>query len=434
MKSNFPKRSVLLVAYTLLLCGCSARTSAATSDETLELLPEPYTISFNINRLSVEGAPVMSDVVESLEYIKLEFNPNYPIARILGRIHIDNERIILHASHGVGLLQYTRDGKFVRRIGSIGRGPGEYASLRGFRVDNEAGIIYTMPNYERAVDRYDLATGRYLGKAELTEANGEPMIGEDHGTMYPLSDGKVVSILSDHIVSPEAQHPPHYIFMDIDLPTARIVHREESKLYPSSSPARVGSVGFWYDDRGRLNVKEELNNTAYVVNPDDTMTPKVTFDLGNTMINAGNYQTIRSAEDAQSRLFVYTIEETRRYFRMNLYQGGNNYSVAYDKSSGKSYILGKMSRTERNERGHFLGFLNDLDGGFALSSLFSSYDEDMWFASFDAYKMMELLTPEHFAAVRSTVKDPAALARLQSFVASLSEEDNPVIVIAHLKN
>jgi hypothetical protein len=47
--------------------------------------------------------------------------------------------------------------------------------------------------------------------------------------------------------------------------------------------------------------------------------------------------------------------------------------------------------------------------------------------------MIELLTPEHFAKVRSTVKDPAAIARLRNFVASLTENDNPVIVIAHLK-
>jgi SRSO17 transposase len=47
--------------------------------------------------------------------------------------------------------------------------------------------------------------------------------------------------------------------------------------------------------------------------------------------------------------------------------------------------------------------------------------------------MIETLTLEHFSKVRSTVKDPAALARLRNFVASLKEEDNPVIVIAHLK-
>jgi hypothetical protein len=108
--------------------------------------------------------------------------------------------------------------------------------------------------------------------------------------------------------------------------------------------------------------------------------------------------------------------------------------MAFDKSSGESGLLGKTSLAEVERRGDFWGMTNDMDGGLALSLYsYESYDKDMLYASFDAYKMIEQLTPEHFAKVRSSVKYPGRLARLEKFVASLTEDDNPVLVIAHLK-
>ncbi len=57
----------------------------------------------------------------------------------------------------------------------------------------------------------------------------------------------------------------------------------------------------------------------------------------------------------------------------------------------------------------------------------------MGFAYFDAFDMKEALTPEHFDKVRGSVKYPEKLAELQALVASLNEDDNPVVAIAHLK-
>lgn len=427
-----PKLCFALCLFGMLLFGCGGGTRTVSVEESVELLPEPYSIAFDVNNLSSKDAPVMSDMVDSLEYIKLEFHPDYPIGFIVARPHIDNEYIVLGASHGTGLLQYTRQGKFVRRIGSIGRGPGEYLQIRGFWVDREAGIIYTLPNYEQAVDRYDFATGKYLGETPITEADGKPLIKDDHNTLFPLSGSIMVTEAVGAVTF--RQIPPFYAFRAIDLSTARMVHREESKMYPSSGRATVGSSYIWYDPNGRLNLKEDINNTAYMVHPDFTTTPKASFDLGDAMIDAQSFQTIHSAESAQSKLFVNAVLEANRYILMRLQYAGNHYSVSFDKSSGESRLSGKMSMDEYEERGQFLGFHNDLDGGLALSPLlYNSYDKDIWYTSYDAYRMMELLTPEHFATVRSTVKYPDRLAQLQTFTASLTENDNPVIVIAHLK-
>jgi hypothetical protein len=63
----------------------------------------------------------------------------------------------------------------------------------------------------------------------------------------------------------------------------------------------------------------------------------------------------------------------------------------------------------------------------------SACDEDIWWASYNAINLIESLTPEHFERVRPTVKYPDRLEKLQALVASLKEDDNPVIAIARLK-
>lgn len=47
--------------------------------------------------------------------------------------------------------------------------------------------------------------------------------------------------------------------------------------------------------------------------------------------------------------------------------------------------------------------------------------------------MVEKLTPEHFEKVRAAVKYPDRLEKLQAFVATLTENDNPVVAIFHVK-
>ncbi|MDP3437886.1 MAG: hypothetical protein Q8S04_11645 [Bacteroidales bacterium] len=78
----------------------------------------------------------------------------------------------------------------------------------------------------------------------------------------------------------------------------------------------------------------------------------------------------------------------------------------------------------------FRGIYNDIDGGF---SNMMQYDKNMWFASYSAIDMLDKLTPEYFNETRLKVKFPNKLDKLKEFVFGLDDEDNPVFMIAHLK-
>ena len=191
---------------------------------------EPYKITFNLERLSDKNAPMMSDIIDSLEYIKLEYNPKFPIGFILDgfRPYITNDYIFISCSHESGLLQYKRNGEFVSKIGSFGRGPGEYLQLLAVVIDEKKGIIYIIPNTKRVIDKYDYTSGKFLKEIPILDLNGKLMKGSNDITKaYPLSDNEV-------LVDPYGENrlglPKSDVFYILDLTSGHITHREKSKI------------------------------------------------------------------------------------------------------------------------------------------------------------------------------------------------------------
>ncbi len=84
-----------------------------------------------------DNAPRMSDMVDEIEYVGLGEVPNTPIG---GSNPIITDGHIFLNEMRTGIMQFTRDGQFVRRIGSIGRGPGEFTRLVGIWVDEAGGV------------------------------------------------------------------------------------------------------------------------------------------------------------------------------------------------------------------------------------------------------------------------------------------------------
>ena len=402
---------------------------------------EPYQISFDLENLSDNGAPMMSDVIDSLEYIKLEYNPKLPIGSILEDMlpYITNDYIFIYGSHGAGLLQYKRNGEFVRKIGSYGRGPGEYLQLRDFVIDEKQGIIYTIPNWKTVIGKYDYFNGKYLEEIPIVDLNGKQITKYSNNikNIYTFYDREI-------LVNPSgvrrAKDSKYDVFYTIDLISGHIINHKESKIYGldnlkidvKGSPVLASIPNIvWYDSRGRLNFWESLNDTIFIVNPDFTTTPRIIVDFGSYKLDAKTAVTVRASKDfVNMSLLLSRFCESPRYLFFQFAFKERYISSAYDKTTGDQYLLGSISEEEFKINNLFLGIYNDIDGGL---SYMWQYDKNMWFTSYSAIEMIDKLTPEHFEEVRSKVKYPERLDKLKEFVSKLDEGDNPVFVIAHLK-
>ncbi len=427
---NFKSLLFALPVALAVSCGGGSKQTAIPTGE-------PYTVSFDIETIDPDAPfPALSEMVDSIEYVKLELVPDMPIGIIMTRPIITDEHIFISDIVDQGVLQYTRQGRFVRRIGAVGRGPGEYSWASSMLLDRGRNIFYIFQGFDDKLLGYDLSTGRFIGETSIIKADGSEWSMFDNRTnvIHQLSDS--VALLT-YVSSLRAFRESaglemeDYLFSLIDINSARITYNHKSGIQSGEGLA----LNLWRDPEGRINVFDIGVDKAFVINDDLSTRDRLFFDMGP---NKYEFVSMDQRSSTSSHtltvipptkgIHIQGIMESDRYFvftmhSANLFENKNR-MMSFDKTTGER-SLGPLLADSSIQ-----GLANDIDGGF---SGFAEYDGNLSWASYDAYKMIENLTPEHFARVRGSVKDPAKLDALQAFVATLKEEDNPVIAIAHLK-
>ena len=141
-KTTFP-----LVIGIIILTSCNNVGRHENSKNKLNSPILPYHIDLEKNLKNTRSVP-LSSIGKKLEYIPLETNPTSLIGRIDG-LGFTTSRLIfsefyIFISDGNKLLQFERSGKFVRQIGSEGRGPEQYTELIDFCIYEKKEIIYIL--------------------------------------------------------------------------------------------------------------------------------------------------------------------------------------------------------------------------------------------------------------------------------------------------
>jgi len=55
-----------------------------------------------------------------------------------------------------GLYAFNKEGKFIRKYGNRGNGPGEYLSIKDFTIDTENEIVYLMDDDATQILLYNI--------------------------------------------------------------------------------------------------------------------------------------------------------------------------------------------------------------------------------------------------------------------------------------
>lgn len=98
----------------------------------------PYKIEIEKNFKNIKEIK-LSAIGNVLSYIPLETKPEC----MIGEIHkIEFSDSFIFISDFVRILQFSKTGKFIKQIGSAGRGPEEYAYVKDFCIDEKGKRIY----------------------------------------------------------------------------------------------------------------------------------------------------------------------------------------------------------------------------------------------------------------------------------------------------
>ena len=138
----FKMRNLVIVLVLLLTLSCKTKTressSALGSDKFFEINYE--------NLLKNSKIVPLSKVSSKVEYIKLETNNDCTIRKISSCFFTDSLIFISNKDH---LLMFSKDGKFIRKIGNPGRGPGEIDRIRTMTLLPDKKLIAVQINSKK---------------------------------------------------------------------------------------------------------------------------------------------------------------------------------------------------------------------------------------------------------------------------------------------
>ena len=131
-------KSILLLLIITLL-GCSSN-----------MKQEPISKSgipvINLSEdVSTVPSLLLSESAEKLEIVPLEMTDQSMLGEIR-RIQVTEHDIWIHDFNKFYIYRFSRTGKFLNRIGSIGQAPGEYVNFSTFLVDEYKKEVYIISN------------------------------------------------------------------------------------------------------------------------------------------------------------------------------------------------------------------------------------------------------------------------------------------------
>ena len=102
-----------------------------------------------------------SSLYKGIRTVMLETSKSCLIGSISKMRICDGNIYILDSHIAKSLYVFDMDGRFIKKIGSVGQGPGEYIEPRDFTIDTENKVIYLLDASSQRINKYSLITGNF---------------------------------------------------------------------------------------------------------------------------------------------------------------------------------------------------------------------------------------------------------------------------------
>lgn len=320
--------------------------------------------------------------VESFSVIPLELTQNSIIDNVSRLIMYDDYFLVVENSRtNKAITIFNSSGRYIRRISNFGRGPGEYLSITAFEVDQTSRNLYVYDNFSRSVYIYD-SLGTFTDKIDV-----DGLIASD----FKILDDSTFAFYSPDEVSE---------FQNKTYPKGLLVHKIKENKFESlleysedTEIVRAFNSGWFTQGEGYVGLLSSIENKYYKVS-DGKAIAEYSFLLPFKEIGY-NDKSVRTAFKA------YPVESNKYIFFYVFFKDGTQFfPVLFDKENGDGFIYSWLK-----------GFLD------STATIFQGANSECFF---------RVILPQ-----RLSPKEIQTLER--DFNVSISENDNPLLIIYHLK-
>lgn len=328
------------------------------------------------------------ELISSIRYVPLETSDSCLISEPLYFSLYLDKIVIADSKHNVFLFDTT--GKFVKRIGIKGKGPGEYQTIFGYSFDHSTGNIHLSSPQNTIV--YNI-NGDYIKKLNF-KFDFESML---------VDDGKYI------VTKPAFQFPDK---------TARSV----IEIYSENGDAikkidyrgEIGEIPYFtmiYYKNGYTYYREELSDTLLRFGKDMSPVPFAVLGLKDFLVTPANFRfaSIPEAEKCY-RIFKMFDFDDKTIFNMQ------NGFMSFSKITSFVYL-------KKSEEIVCIGDHNG-KGGFYIDSLYHNP------VTADDSRLLCLISYKDLTGLK---RDQIINHSLLNVTKNISENSNPVLSLVTLK-
>ena len=432
-------KSILLLIITLL--GCSSN-----------MKQEPISKSgipvINLSEdVSTVPSLLLSESAEKLEIVSLEMTDQSMLGEIR-RIQVTDHNIWIDHGREFYIYRFSRTGKFLNKIGSIGQGPGEYTTYSTFLVDEDKKEVYIIAN-TNGVLAYDFE-GNF--KRKIVDIQTILQLFSSVYDQYILNNQKFFATQNFALYRPiDKDSLWSFVSLGDDF--------QKKKYF--KNPAHVGKEELIIANRA--NMDRMVNYWREYLTSMDTYNGQLTLKYPDT-------DTIYCYDDATNQLLpqyaIFTDEEKGDYEATHLWfkdrksfdyfsifsyyptkdfvyligsKGEEVYTYCYNKKDGSVRLQKRQSAITERDVPWFSFPLRQMKRDFVLDNDLGGGDFTVDSRSSGKY-WIDILEPsgdENWIDIdqikSSTVIDESKKKELIQVLESATEDSNPILMIATLK-
>ncbi len=338
----------------------------------------------------------LSDYVEELEYIPIETNNEFLLSNI-ARISPCDDYLAISCFITQQVYQISNDGKLIKSIGKRGNAKNEYRAVGKLGTTPESIIVF-MGN---KIISFSASTGeiqQVILPDDIEDVKifgGFALCGKDSiAILHNMNEGEnYLSIVNDK--STEVQRIKLWDTkkrkVEVPMPTGDIMKLEWT--YMSTL----------YNVNDTLRVTNDFIDTIFTYS-DGKLLPHIVFDYGKF----GN----KRFEPKLNTELAFTSTKVKETNNLLLFENLDGDKFLYDKTNGSARKIKKF------EGSNYQGFTNDIDNGIPF-----------WPVAVTSDKMYSFMSADVF--IEEAAKSNSE--KMKQVAATITEESNPVIIVATLK-
>jgi hypothetical protein len=355
--------------------------------------------------LKTERSPVLSEIASDIQFVKLQTTPECLIQSVASVARWGNNFLVVSNSKK-SLFVFSQGGKYLRSVGTLGKGPGEYLEIYGMAFDVKTDHLFILDNGQVKLMEFD-ENGKYIKEFKLGfYATGVKVV----DTGFYFYTGSIYTYRTDGCL------------LTVTDRNGKVLNRYHKTPFKKGITDRNAVK---YTDGSNWCYWESYWDTVYTFNG-SSYHPKYYFNIGKDRIPQ---EYLESSDMFQYdidgyRWIAFYIEFQNFLYFQFIDKGRIGKQLFYDKNRRTGYWI------PGNRNYNDWGFENDFCGG-PLFTIMNRLSMNELGCAYQITDLKEYVSKGWIDSKKA--KNQVRYKELTDMINQSSAEDNPILAIAKLK-